>query len=144
MSKLQPYIVPSVTDAQHARMEALMDEMAAVAPDDAGIRISHVLHAGCYARTAFVPAGVLFVSNQVMVPTVVVISGDCLLTDTDKAVRIQGYEVLAGAQRRQAVFRTLKDTYITAFFATNAKTVAEAEREAVADPSRLLRVSEEE
>ena len=141
MSKLQPYIVPPVTDAQHARMEALMDEMAAAAPGDAGIRISHVLHAGCYARTAFVPADVLFVSNQVMVPTVVVISGDCLLTDTDKAVR---YEVLAGAQRRQAVFRTLKDTYITAFFATNAKTVEEAEREAVADPSRLLRVSEEE
>lgn len=77
MSKLQPHMVPPVTEAQHARMEALMDEMAAAAPDDAGIRISHVLHAGCYARTAFVPAGVLFVSNQVMVPTVVVISGDC-------------------------------------------------------------------
>lgn len=45
MSKIQPYIVNSVTDAQHARMEALMDEMAAAAPGDAGIRISHVLHA---------------------------------------------------------------------------------------------------
>ena len=59
MSKIQPYIVNSVTDAQHARMEALMDEMAAAAPRRRGHSHQSRASAGCYARTAFVPAGVL-------------------------------------------------------------------------------------
>lgn len=142
MNGLQQRVVAPVTDAQHARMEEMIDRMAEVAEGDAGIRITQKLWAGCYVRTAFVPKNVVFVSNQVLVPTVVIISGDCVLSDTEKAVRIQGYEVLTGAQRRQAVFRTLEDTYISAFFATDAKTVEEAERVAVAAPSRLLRASQ--
>ena len=43
---------------------------------------------------------------------------------------------------RQGIIRTLTETYMTAIFATDAKTTQEAEASAVADTSRLYRSTE--
>lgn len=121
-----------------------MDELAALSNEGTGIEIHEMLHAGCYVRTAFIPAGRVFVSAQILVPTVLIVCGDIYLTDTERTVRIQGYEVLTGARMRQGIVRTLKDTYMTAFFATDAKTCAEAEASAVADVQRLWKDQREQ
>lgn len=137
MSEIVVSEVHGVSDSQHAHMEEIMDELADLDTGGTGIEIHEMLHAGCYVRTAFIPAGRVFVSAQILVPTVLIVCGDIYLTDTERTVRIQGYEVLTGARMRQGIVRTLKDTYMTAFFATDAKTCAEAEASAVADVSRL-------
>ena len=135
-------ILPVSTD-QHEKLEAIGDMIKALKAPKPGIKIHQLLHAGCYVRTAFIPKDTVFVSCQLQVPTVLVVSGDCVMSDTDKAVRIQGYEVLTGARMRQGIIRTFEDTYMTAFFATDAKTTQEAEAQSVADVSKLFRDSEE-
>ena len=135
--------IHGVTDAQHCAMEKTMTALAKIAGTaDPGIEIHEMLHAGCYVRTAKIPADTLFVSAQILIPTVLIISGDCFITDTENTVRITGYEVLTGARMRQGIIRTLTETYMTAIFATDAKTTREAEASAVADTSRLYRSTE--
>lgn len=106
------------------------------------MRMNHIFHAGCYARTLFVPKGVIFASDCIKIETVLIVSGDAVFTDTEKAFRIQGYGVLTGAPMRQSIVRTLEDTYFTMVFATKAKTQEEAEAEFALHPDQLLSIKE--
>ena len=134
-SCIQP-TTPACAERLNALIKRWKREHAGEPPD--GFFIKHLFHAGCYCRTMFCPKDSVFVSVQVKRPTILIVSGDATFSDTESAVRIRGYEVLLGAAMRQSIVRTHEDTYFTAIFATDAKTVEEAEREAVTQPDLLF------
>lgn len=138
MNDVSEYRFSPVSKECHERIERFADWLRPIAKPD-GILMQERLHAGCYVRTAFIPKDFVVVSEEIRCDTVLIVSGDCIFTDTDKAVRIDGYKVLLGARGRQSLIRTLSDTYLTMIFATDAKTFEEAQKEFCSDPSRLAK-----
>ena len=120
-----------------ARLEALGNELQKTYPP-AEIRTEHHLHAGVYSRTIYVPAGVAVVGLTVKVPTQLIACGHFRLTDGDKTVEMQGMHVLDGAAGRRAAVYAITPSAFTMLFATEAKTVEEAENEFTDEPERLL------
>ena len=102
------------------------------------IRTEHHLHAGVYSRTLYVPANTIVVGLLIKVPTQLIACGDFELTDGGKVIAFRGYHIFDGAPYRQAAVRTHKPSAFTMLFATNAKTVEEAENEFTDEPERLL------
>lgn len=102
------------------------------------IPTDHVLHAGMYARTILIPAGVLLTGAHVIRPTTLVISGDVTVFVGDGTLHLAGYQVIAAAAGRKQVFLAHADTYVTMLFPTAARTVEEAEREFTDEAERLL------
>ena len=127
---------PSSSEAI-ARLESLGNELEKSFPP-ADIRTEHHIHAGVYSRTIYVPAGVAVVGLTVKVPTQLIACGHFRLTDGDKTVEICGLHVLDGAAGRRAAVYAISDSAFTMLFATDAKTVEEAENEFTEEPERLL------
>jgi hypothetical protein len=106
--------------ALHRAMEAL---------PQVDIEITHCLHDGVYARTAFVPAGIMVMGVLIKIPTTVIVSGHAKVFIGDDTIVVQGYRVIAGAPGRKQAALALEDTHFTMLFATSASTIEEAERE---------------
>lgn len=120
-----------------AQVRALQD-ISAQLPQLA-VRTEHVLHAGMYARTIFVPKGALVCCCLIKVPTVVIIHGDCVVyTGVDSRMDLAGYHVLAGPAGRKQAFLAHTDIEITMIFPTTATTVEEAERQSTDEHDELL------
>lgn len=97
----------------------------------------HVLHAGQYSRTIYLPPGMVITGALIKIPTTLIVAGDCTVFVGDDTVRITGYNVIpAGAGRKQA-FIAHGETYLTMTFPTDAETIEEAE-EAFTDEAHLL------
>jgi hypothetical protein len=101
------------------------------------IPIQHKLHAGVYARTCIVPAGVVITGALIKIPTVLVISGHCKVFIGDETLEIIGAHVIPASAGRKQAFLAIQDTSITMIFSTSAKTVAEAEEE-FTDEAKIL------
>ena len=112
--------------------------MATLSLPEVPIEVDHFLWAGCYVRTILLKAGAF-----IKIPTVVIVSGDCKVVVGDHLEEISGYSVLKGMEGRRQVFSAFEDTYITMFFASNASTVEEAEKE-FTDEWQLLTNNREE
>ena len=97
----------------------------------------HVFHAGLYGRTILMPAGTVLVGVQIQIPTVLIIAGDCEMLADEGPVRFAGYHVTRGQAGRKAGFFAHKDTWLTMLFATDAKTVEEAENQFTNEPDNL-------
>jgi hypothetical protein len=104
-------------------------ETAASGLPQVGIPTDHVFHAGMYARTIMIPAGVVLTGAQIKIPTILIISGDTLVYGEDGPVRYTGYHVAIGQAGRKQAFCALRDTYLTMLFPTEAADVDAAERE---------------
>jgi hypothetical protein len=65
----------------------------------------------------------------IQVPTLLIVSGDCLAFVGDESVRITGYHVIAANEHRKQAFQALADTTLTMIFASSALTVEAAEEE---------------
>ena len=91
------------------------------------IPTSHVFHAGVYARTIMIPAETILTGALIKIATVLIVQGDCIVYIGNEAKKLHGYHVLAASGRRKQAFIALKDTYLTMMFATDVKTVHEAE-----------------
>lgn len=91
--------------------------------------IVHNFEAGCYSRTLMLPAERYLTGALMRRTTQVLVIGDCLMNIHGKFERMVGCAVLSGSAGRKQVFIAIKNTYISMFFATEAKTVAEAEAE---------------
>lgn len=103
------------------------------------IRTHHVLHAGMYARTIVIPGGVVLTGALIKVATMLVISGDVLVSrGEDDGVRIIGNAVIPASAGRKQAFIAYKDTSITMLFPTQAKTIEETEAEFTDDTDRLM------
>lgn len=103
-------------------------EEAALHLPQVPIPTDHVFHAGMYARTIKIPAGVALTGAQIKIPTILIISGDALIYGEGGATRYAGYHVALGQCGRKQAFYALQDTYLTMLFPTGATTVDAAEK----------------
>lgn len=114
------------------QLEAITRELPQVE-----IATDHVLHGGMYARTICIPSGVVLTGVFIRVPTLLVFDGHATVNAGDEATTMSGYHVLAASAHRRQAFLAHEDTRLTMVFATQAKTVAEAEDE-FTDEAHLL------
>lgn len=136
MRELAPFQIPEMTPAAIMRVRNL-EEVLLVRNPDGNLPIQHVLHAGLYARTVCVPAGLVITGALVKIPTLLIVQGDCFVTLGAEVRRIAGYQVIPAAAGRKQAFRTVADTHITMVFPTDARTVEEAERQFSDEYERL-------
>lgn len=104
--------------------------------------IKHTLHGGIYTRTAFIPKGSMGLGALLKVPTTVIISGNCFISNGIKAVQSIGYAVLEGKPFRRSLFYAVEDTYISMSAQVKAKTIEDAEKE-VTDEWQYLTTNKE-
>lgn len=127
--------LPAMTPAAIQNVRAFEDKLLEKPQID--LKMRHVIHAGIYSRTLFMPKGLFMTGAPVKIPTLLTLQGDVMVWIGQESVRYTGYAVLPAAAHRKQMFRTFKDTHITMAFATQAKTVAEAEREFTDEAERL-------
>lgn len=104
-------------------------EAQALEAEQVDIKTVHVLHAGMYARTIKIPAGVMITGVLVKIPTLLTISGHATVYVGREAFDFDGYHTLPASAGRKQIFIAYEDTYLTMIFPSAAKTVAEAESE---------------
>ena len=114
-----------------------LEEAAGRCPQVA-VETDHLFHAGMYARTIHVPAGMVLTGALIRVPTIVIVSGDCTAYVGEEAIDLVGYHVLAGGAGRKQVFLTRADTDITMIFPTSAGSVEDAEAEFTDETGLLM------
>jgi hypothetical protein len=99
--------------------------------------VHHILHGGMYSRSLVIPAGVVIAGAFIKVPTTLVVSGNVTVYANDQAYEIDGYQVLVASAGRKQLFVAHTDTNMTMTFATDAKTVEDAEDEFTSEPDLL-------
>ena len=99
--------------------------------------VHHILHGGMYSRSLVIPAGVAIAGAFIQVPTILVVSGNVTVYANDQAYEINGYQVLVASAGRKQLFVAHADTNMTMTFATDAKTVEDAENEFTSEPDLL-------
>jgi hypothetical protein len=119
--------IPAMGAAAIAKVRHL-ESMARRLPQVA-IETRHVIHAGLYARTIVVPAGVMITGALIRIATLLIVEGDVIVYVDGVPVHVQGYAVLPASAGRKQAFVAQADTRLTMVFPTSAKTVEQAERE---------------
>lgn len=120
-----------VSQSWRDRVNALADFFESVG--EVPLPVEQHLHAGVYTRTGCQKAGVVCATALVKVPTQLIVCGHARIYCENDVFEVKGYKVLEGLPGRQMVVYTLEDTWATVLFATDAKTVEEAEIEAVGE-----------
>ena len=123
--------------ARSVRMVSMLAEKCKELPQKA-IATKHLFHAGTYARTITIARNTMLTGALIKRATVVILSGDVIVYLGDESIRLQGYNVLPASAGRKQAYLALADTTITMLFATNAKTVEEAEQEFTDEYDSLL------
>lgn len=116
-------MTPQAVDKVRELETRLLADSQVLIPTD------HILHAGMYARTIVVPAGVALTGALLKIATLLIISGDMILYVDGAPHRLTGYNVFAGSAHRKQAGLAVTDTAVTMIFKTDVKTVAEAEEE---------------
>ena len=91
------------------------------------IATDHLFHAGVYARTIMIPAETVLTGALIEIATVLIVSGHAIVYVGDESKEINGFHVFAASAGRKQAFIAVTDVYLTMLFATDAKTVEEAE-----------------
>src|SRR5471032_2473707 len=87
-----PAQIPAMTARAIDKVRRL--EGLASALPQVPIRTDHVLHAGMYARTVFVPAGVMITGVEIKIPTLLIIDGEATVYVDGEPMRLSGHNVL--------------------------------------------------
>ena len=145
MNNLTVTDIKPVTVEQNAKLMKAIDKIRnnqenMIVPCD--IDTQHFIYAGCYVRTCFLPKGTMIGSALIKIPTVVIVSGDAVVTNGDTRTRYQGYKILRGSALRRGLWFANEDTYITMFFSTKAKNTKNAEKEFTDEWEALLEAEE--
>lgn len=101
------------------------------------IPTNHLIHAGIYARSIKIPAGVVLTGALIKTATILVLDGDCIVYKGSGPEEFSGHHVLAASANRKQAFFAMKDTYLTMIFATKAQIIHEAEEEFTDEAHRL-------
>lgn len=101
------------------------------------INIEHHIHAGTYIRTATIPKGVMITGALIKVDTILVVMGHVTVYIGKEFVTISGYNVLKASANRKQIFIAHEETKLSMIFATNSKTVEEAEAEFTDEVEKL-------
>jgi hypothetical protein len=102
------------------------------------IETAHLFHAGMYARSIELPAGVVLTGALIKIATILIISGDVIMYADGQARELHGYHVFAASAQRKQAFLALADTSMTMLFPTQAKTVEQAEGDFTGEAALLL------
>lgn len=114
-----------------------LETLASVLPQ-VSIGTDHVFHAGLYARTVLVPAGVMITGVLIKIPTVLIVSGDAIVHAEGGPLELHGYNVLPASAGRKQAFVALTDTHLTMIFGTSASDVDAVEREFTDELDKLV------
>lgn len=128
--------LPSMPQTAVESVKRLEDEMLKM--PQVHIATENFLHAGMYARTVMIPAGVVLTGAVIKIPTVLIFSGDAIVYTANGPERWTGYRVVLAPQGRKQAFFAQTNTHLTMTFPTSAKTVEEAEEEFTDEADRLL------
>lgn len=121
------------------RANAVVETLKSYPP--AQIETWHSLHGGLYSRTIRICAGVAIAGALVKVPTLLVVDGDVSFNaggEGQEPQRLQGRHVLAASSGRKQLFVAHADSFLTMIFATQAKTIDQAEAEFTDEAAQLL------
>lgn len=129
--------IPAMSQCAIDKVRALESCSAALLPQ-VNISTSHVLHAGMYARTIMIPAGVMLTGALIDIRTTLIICGHVHVFIGDETAEIIGYRVLAAEAGRKQAFVAVTDTYLTMLFKTDAICVADAEEEFTSETHLLM------
>lgn len=97
--------------------------------DQVQIETQHTIHAGMYARTIRIPAGVVLTGVLIKRATLLILSGNATVYVGGREITFTGYHVLPASAGRKQLFYAHQDTRLTMLFPTSATTVDQAETE---------------
>lgn len=129
-------VIQSMSQAEMLKVRGLEAYLLATQPQ-IDLEYEHVIHAGIYDRTVRVPAGYVITGAPVKIETLLTIVGDVLIGLDGNETRVVGFAKIRAPAHRMGVFTAITDTFITMSFATDAKTVAEAEAQFTDEAHRL-------
>jgi len=133
---VQHPVIPAMDEAAIDNVRQLTAAMAEL--PQVPIRTEHILHAGLYARTVFVPAGVIITGVLIKIPTLLIVHGDALVYIGGASLRLEGYNVVPAAAGRRQVFVAESDLHLTMLFASDAASVDQAERQFTDEFEQLI------
>lgn len=129
-------LIPPCTATELARMREFNARLREFPQEE--VPTDHFIHAGVYARTCVVRAGVLMGAVEIVVPTVLIVSGHCEIYNGGKKAVVNGYVVLRGGPHRQVAVRAYTDTYMTMIYATDKTNPVDCEEEFTDQTDLLL------
>jgi len=101
------------------------------------LHTQHLVHAGMYARTIFIPAGTLLTGAQTEVDNVCIVVGDITVTTDDGTRRLTGYYVIPANAGFKRAGIAHADTWWTTLFRTDNTEIAAIEDEVTREADRL-------
>ncbi len=128
--------LPTMSRDEVAKVRAL--ETHLVQMPQVPIATLHHFHAGLYARTIRIPAGVMLTGALIKIPTLLIVSGHVTVFIGGEEQELSGYHVLLGQTGRKQAFLAHRDTDLTMAFATQAETVEQAEAEFTEETDLLM------
>lgn len=134
--------IAPMSDAALAKIAVF--EAALGALPQVEIQTEHLIHAGMYARTIKIPAGVGIAGVLIKIPTILIVSGHAAMHLDGKQIELKPYCVIKGSRHRKAAFVAISETFMTMVFPTNAKTVYDAEQEFTDEGDNLMSRKEAE
>lgn len=123
---LEPNL-PAMTDEAIGKVREAESKLLAMPQVD--IPTQHSFHAGMYARTVTIPAGVAITGALIKIPTLLIVNGRCEVFTGGEVVELSGYNVIQASANRKQVFLAHEDTTLTMLFPTTATTIEQAENE---------------
>ena len=126
----------SMSELGHTKVRALESQLSK--HEQVPIETNHDFHAGVYARTIMIPRGVALTGAEIKIPTLLIIQGNCMMTNGEHSVVITGYNVIPAQLGRKTAYYAYDDTHITMLFATDASDVEGAEAAFTNEAARLL------
>lgn len=131
-------VLPPASEEMLGKIRLLEDKVLERVQTD--FVTEHVFHAGMYARTVRIPAGILFTSVLIKRATLLVTHGELLVLspEGDRWIGWYGYHVVPADAGRKQVYVAQTPVEITMIFPTASQTVAEAEAEFTDEGENLL------
>ena len=129
-------ILPAMTEDDIGKARAIEDLILQMPQVD--LIHTQTLHGGVYTRTVTIPAGVVITGALIKIETTLVVCGHCTVFIGGRTMNIDGYHVLKTSAGRKQVFIAHEDTHLAMIFATNARTLEEAEEEFTDESERLM------
>ena len=133
--------IPAKSSDAIAKVDALADISRQCPQED--IETHHAIHAGMYARTISIKAGVMLTGALIKVPTMLVINGDVTVFADNESFRLTGFHAIPASANRKQAFIAHTDTAMTMLFTTQATTVAQAENEFTDEADQLMSRNED-
>jgi hypothetical protein len=144
-------VIPAMSVASVEKVRRLTDLSLKHLPQIPFVT-EHRLHAGIYTRTVTIPArpfgakGTVCTGVLVKIPTILILCGDVIvyMGEGEEPVHVNGQRVFLGSPGRKQAFLSNGEYTMTMCFATDAKTIAEAEAQFTDEVELLCPLSETE